>query len=340
MPDSKEQFANGGGREAAHLAPVLELRLLGGGLLFRDLPEFRRALRHRYVLANFAGLTVPAIVLLYALDSTRMPIDLQVPAVVVGLVAAQTLILVYLSAAVWLTRLFYKDLRVIRIWITPGLLLGAAGMLGTVHVMHQALDVAQDWTEVRSRLVPFLCVLYLELAANFVFRGPMPRALANLRGGENPFAYLDNGLTRDGDAAAASDEAVTEREKPAKDGESLLRIGINPADILRLEASGNYVTVVTGFGRQLVPGPFSAVVAQMPKSMGRQVQRSHWVALAGVEGVKRQGRELVLQMACGALVPVSAALKSEVQAWLASQGKAGRPALADASARRTGGRVS
>jgi hypothetical protein len=67
----------------------------------------------------------------------------------------------------------------------------------------------------------------------------------------------------------------------------------------------------------------------MPATLGRQVQRSHWVALAAVEGVRKQGREIWLDIAGGGRVPVSAALKSEVQAWLDGRDKARPVALRD-----------
>lgn len=338
MPGLTEQPVTDGGRSSGRVATVLELRLLSSSLIFRDMREFRRALRHRYVLANFAGLTIPGIVLLYALDNTRMPIDLQVPAVVVGLITVQVLVIAYLTCAVWVVRMIRKDDRIIRIWVTPGLMLGAAGMLATVHMMHQAMDVQQDWTEVRSRLIPFLCVLYLELAASLVFRGPMPRALSKLRAGAEPLPDFAEAVAGPGDRVTEANTPVMGQDAPPPGGDLMIRLGIGADDILRLEASGNYVTVVTRKGRELVPGPFSAVVAQMPPMLGRQVQRSHWVALDAIEGVKRQGRDVWLHMACGALVPVSAAQKSEVLGWLALQGKVGRAALRETPSRRAGAR--
>jgi hypothetical protein len=306
--------------------PALELRLLAGSLVFRNLQEFRQAMRHRYVLANCAGLTLPAIVLLYALDSTRMPIDLQVPSVVVGMVAAQALVITYISIAVRLARMIHKHTALIRVWVTPGLMLGAAGMIGVAQVMHRIMEVQQDWTELRSHLIPFLCILYLEVAAAVILRGPMPRALAKIRGTREPiFAALAEAPLQEGDVAPrvksarahAPALAVVMTERVA----NVNRLGFPAADVLRLEASGNYVTVITRKGRHLLPGPFAAVVAQMPADLGRQVQRSHWVSVVAVEGVKHKGREMWLQVACGALVPVSTAMRAEVQAWLEAAGK-------------------
>lgn len=306
--------------------PFIDLRLLSGGQIFRNIHEFRQAMRHRYVLANCAGLTLPAIVLLYALDSTRMPIDLQVPSVVVGLVAAQVLVITYLAGAVRLARVMCKNTRLIRVWVTPGLMLGAAGMLGVAHVMHRIMEVQQDWTELRSHLIPFLCMLYLEVAATIIFRGPMPRVLAKMRGTRDPLVpkpeegALQDGVEAPNGTVAPKMGSTAARAERAAPG---YRLGFPAAEVLRLEASGNYVTVVTRKGRHLLPGPFAAVVAQMPAGLGLQVQRSHWVSLGAVEGVRRKGREMWLQVACGALVPVSTALRAEVQAWLEAAGKMG-----------------
>jgi hypothetical protein len=206
--------------------------------------------------------------------------------------------------------------------------------------MNQVLDGQQTWTGARSRLIAVVCWLYLELAAHHVLRGPMPRALANLRGEAKPVKAGDavwkspaDPVTQDA-VSAHEENAATER------GDFLIRLGIAAEDIWRLEASGNYVTVVTRGGRQLVPGPFSSVVAQMPAGLGRQVQRSHWVATSGIEGVRKQGREVWLQMACGALVPVSAAMKSEIMNWLEATGKAGRLIARRGPGARNVGRVA
>ena len=315
MPDFKAGPVIGGGRSAKP-APAVELRLITGSHLFRDMAEFRQVARHRYMLANYAGLMIPAVVLLYAFDCTRMPIDLQVPTAVLGLVSAYVLLITYLTVVARLMQVMLKEARIVRIWVTPGLVLGTAGLLGVTQFMHQVFDVQQDWANVSTPLVPFVCLLCLEVTATMLFRGPIPRALAKLRDGKDERAEVIASAKQVDSEMTVLSEAKAFAEVSTGSGELLMRLGLSPAEIVRLEASGNYVTVVAGSGRHLVPGPFSAVVAQMPTGIGRQVQRSHWVALAAVEGVKKQGRDLVLQLACGALVPVSSAMKAEVQAWL------------------------
>ena len=308
----------------AQTEPFLDLRLLSGGQVFRNMQEFRQAMRHRYVLAYCAGLMLPAILVLYGLDSTRMPIDLQVPSVVVGLVAAQVLLVAYVAGALRLARAMCRNTSVIRVWVTPGLMLGVVGMLAVAHVMHLIFEVRQDWTELRSHLIPFLCLLYLELAVAVIFRGPMPRALAKMRGTREPLIPPSAEAGPSDGAAVPSGTSAMKAASAAENAERVApgnRLSFPATEVLRLEASGNYVTVVTRKGRHLLPGPFAAVVAQMPVGLGRQVQRSHWVSLGAVEGVKRKGREMWLQVSCGALVPVSSALRADVQAWLEAAGK-------------------
>ncbi len=320
MPILTEALAYHGQIRPDRPEPAIEMRLLSERLVFRNMAEFRQAMRHRYVLAHCAGLTVPAILLLYGLDSTGLPIDLHFPSVVVALVAAQVLVVLYLRLATRLARAMCKNPNLLRIWVTPGLAVGAAGMMGVAHLMHHAMGGTQDWTQLRSHILPFFCVLYLEVAATILFRGPVPRALAKLRAGEE-IVVADAQETE----PKAAQTPAPSAEPVLQDGRGLLRQipvpGLVLADILRLEASGNYVTVVTRKGRHLVPGPFAAAVAQMPRDLGRQVQRSHWVSLAAVEGIRRQGRELWLQVVCGAQVPVSTAMRSAVQAWLDANDK-------------------
>jgi DNA-binding LytR/AlgR family response regulator len=312
--------ALGARQEDSRSFAALDLRLLNTRLAFRDFAEFRQAIRHRYMLAAYFAASIPAIVLLYALDNSRLPIDLQVPTVVVGLVAAQIVLLIYLRLAIWVMRTAHPDAPVLTIWVTPGLTLGAAVMLATAHVAHKLMSTGGDWVELQSHLLPFICVLYMEVAATLLFRGPMRRALGKLREGQ-PFTLALVDLASPPDAPSIPPQAPVMAEETGALLRQSAALGIELGDILRLEASGNYVTLVTRKGRHLVPGPFSAAVAQMPKHLGLQVQRSHWVARAAVEGFHRRGRDLWLQVACGASVPVSAAQKVAVQAWLQGQGR-------------------
>ena len=333
MPISTDTPVRDGRIDPQRPAPALELRLLSERLIFRDLAEFRQAMRHRYVLAGCAGLTIPAIVLLFALDSGAIPIDLHVPSVVVGLVTAQALLILYITLSTWLLRHVFRGARVLRVWLTPGLVLGAAGLLGVLHVVDPIIQTSHDLTNLNAQILPFTCVMYLEVAATLIFRGPLRRALQKMRGGQ-PITIDEGGVAQPAAvaeraapavapvAAAARRETALAPDDPAE-ARQLRQAGmkgIPVGDILRLEASGNYVTVVTLRGRQLVPGPFAAAVAQMPAELGRQVQRSHWVARRAVAGVHRKGRDLWLHLTCGAQVPVSATLRSDVQSWLGPQG--------------------
>ena len=256
-------------------------------------------MRHRYVLAGCAGLTIPAIVLLFALDTSEIPIDLHVPSVVVGLVTAQFLLILYITLSNWLLRHVFRAARVVTVWLTPGLVLGAAGLLGVVHVVNPILQVGHVVSNLNAQVLPFACVLYLEVAATLIFRGPLRRALQKMRDGQP--VVLDEG-------GVAKPAAVAERAAPAPmaatpgretalapDDPAAARQlrqagtkGIPVEDILRLEASGNYVTVVTCGAVSIVRGPWRCRGADA-SHLGRQVQRSHWVARRAVAGVHRRG---------------------------------------------------
>ncbi|NBE09251.1 LytTR family DNA-binding domain-containing protein [Paragemmobacter ruber] len=303
--------------------------MLSERLIFHDINEFRKAMRHRYVLAACAGLSVPAIVLLFALDRSQIPIDLYVPCIVVGLVTAQILLMLYVRVSAWSLRRLFPTARILTVWLTPGLALAAAGMLGVVDLVHPIIFAGAHWITLNSHVLPFVSVLFLEVAATLVFRGSMRRALSKLRNGqpipvvaeavENPAVVAEQGILPPEGGQPVAGREMVHRSHDNAQGRLLRQAGmkgIPVEDVLRLEASGNYVTVVTVRGRQLVPGPFAAVMAQMPVDKGRQVQRSHWVSRAAVVAVHRKGRDIWLQVTCGAQVPVSAALRSEVLAWL------------------------
>lgn len=87
------------------------------------------------------------------------------------------------------------------------------------------------------------------------------------------------------------------------------------AALLRIEAEGNYLRVVTDAGRHLLPGPFGRTVDALPAGLGQRVGRSAWVASAAVAAVRLDGRELVLRLRDGAEVRVAQARRKAVEDW-------------------------
>lgn len=87
-------------------------------------------------------------------------------------------------------------------------------------------------------------------------------------------------------------------------------------DILLIQAERTHVVLTTAGGRQILPGPFAAVVAQMPVSLGQQVSRSDWVATSAVLEVQRQGRDVVLLCQYGHSVRVATSRQAKLRDWL------------------------
>ncbi|MEX3008394.1 LytTR family DNA-binding domain-containing protein [Hoeflea sp. TYP-13] len=75
--------------------------------------------------------------------------------------------------------------------------------------------------------------------------------------------------------------------------------------IIRVEAQEHYVIINSTEEQRMVLGRFSDVVATLPRPLGMQVHRSHWVARAAVAGVFTEKRNMKLRLANGDVVPVS-----------------------------------
>lgn len=117
----------------------------------------------------------------------------------------------------------------------------------------------------------------------------------------------------DGSAHA---EGVAEASAQVQAGGRVFETG----SILHLEARGNYVAIHSDSGVTEVPGPFSALLDQMPEGIGLRIHRSHWVARRAVVGQRKKGRDLLVDLAHGGSAPVAMPRHREVLDWLASDG--------------------
>ncbi|MEO1154866.1 MAG: LytTR family DNA-binding domain-containing protein [Pseudomonadota bacterium] len=91
-------------------------------------------------------------------------------------------------------------------------------------------------------------------------------------------------------------------------------------DLVALSAELHYVRVHTTKGEALVLFPFGQAVKQVEQSnAGLQIHRSHWVALAHVDEVRRIGQGGVCAMASGLELPVSRRHWKTLSSGLASE---------------------
>jgi DNA-binding LytR/AlgR family response regulator len=84
--------------------------------------------------------------------------------------------------------------------------------------------------------------------------------------------------------------------------------------LLYLSMQDHYVDVHTDRGAALVLMRLADAIRETGDVAGLHIHRSHWVALEAVEGVKRRDGKLFLEMADGALLPVSRGARGRVKA--------------------------
>ena len=300
---------------------LIRLKLFAETVAFADRQEVFNAFRHRYLIAHYLAFSVKVLVLAYLLSLSEAPIGVLYPAILIGIAVAFWVGVACLALGLRLVGT-PCDRRARTVRMEPALLCAGIAFAGAIHVVSGGIDGTGIWTIDLGIPLFLFTTLYLFLAVTFLMRRPIPRALRRMREDRQESDREDMSDWQEHDAlqgageteADAAPEAGEEEEADSPDRAAL-------AAVLRLQADGNYVTVVTERGRMSVPGPFAAVVARMPRGIGRQVHRSHWVARRAVLGDRRVGREMRLQTVDGESVPVSGAQVGAVRAWLAQDGE-------------------
>ncbi|MBT9372537.1 LytTR family DNA-binding domain-containing protein [Rhizobium sp. CSW-27] len=126
-------------------------------------------------------------------------------------------------------------------------------------------------------------------------------------------------------AAAAGEETVT---RPSTAPPAILaRLKPdNRGHLLRLSVQDHYTEVVTSRGRELILLRFADALNETGDTPGRRIHRSHWVADAHVEALKRDKGKLFLVTGDGAQLPVSRPYEAEVRRCFASPARPERVA--------------
>jgi DNA-binding LytR/AlgR family response regulator len=252
--------------------------------------EVSRILRHRYVICWYVvGICVAAFVHAMLFPSGKAGMIL--PILGISLFAFMTVLVFYMKLWVWL--LGAKDQ--VTVWMSPGLLLAACVAHPLAHVLHTVAQLPEHLTITSWAKAAWIYAV-AELVAAVALRTLVPRAQRSVQAGHDALAEL---------SAAAGGPAVI-----------LGKLRIPAADILRVEANGNSVQIVTKQKRHIVSGPFAAVLAELPQGSGFRVHRSHWVATAGIREVERSERGLRIVTVQGDTVPVAQPVSPEVAAWL------------------------
>lgn len=300
------------GREIA-AGVVLRVSLAEAGFAQGD--DLGRVFRHRYVLLHYLGLAVPIFLAFLVFNPTGPLHTPYLPSIGLGIGLMMAMIVAHVRLV---CRWPWRRARLCRVLMTPGLVLGAGVLVLAVQVTGDQMGVTAKWSAGHSAIMVAGLALYLEGAAMVILRGPVPRAVAQLRAERKAAAaaHMPPVSLAGPPAVQAADGAAAEGQMP--------ELG----DLHRLEAQGNYVLVVTAGGRHVVPGPFAARVARVAEQHGWQVHRSHWVAARAVVAVRRSGRGTVIETSDGAEVPVAGARVPEIRAWVEDAGRGRRLAAA------------
>lgn len=87
----------------------------------------------------------------------------------------------------------------------------------------------------------------------------------------------------------------------------------NRGALLRLSVQDHYTEVVTSRGRELVLLRFSDALREIGATPGLQVHRSHWVANAHVQAIKRDNGKTLILTRDGTQIPVSRSFAEEAR---------------------------
>ncbi|MBB3160582.1 DNA-binding LytR/AlgR family response regulator [Rhizobium laguerreae] len=87
----------------------------------------------------------------------------------------------------------------------------------------------------------------------------------------------------------------------------------NRGSLLRLSVQDHYTEVVTSRGRELVLLRFADALKETAATPGFRVHRSHWVADAHVESLKRGNGRLLILTRDGTEIPVSHSYAEDVR---------------------------
>jgi hypothetical protein len=242
--------------------------------------ELARALFHRYVVIHYV-----LVCFFLTLVNTRSGLPLRrmneqaIIVVVSVLVAVLLLVLVVLvldRIACRRGRLTVMASPYLFVMAVCGVLAGDATELllvdGGIH----------RW--IRTGALTIFYYILVEAVAHLLILLVIPRVLADFR------------------ARKPQPQALpTAEEMPAQSGlQDHVEIGrrrVKLESLVRISAEGNYLRVVTTQDRLFVPGPFSAVVEGLPESVGVQLSRSEWVAMAVIRRIRKEGRQMFVDLA-------------------------------------------
>ena len=295
----------------------LHLHLISGDTIRMRRFEVARAMIHPRILALYAVMWVVLVLADPSGQAGSPPFSVRLAQYAVGVWAVW---IGFLGIITGYEALFGSKDRIVALPDWPVVL--AVSVLGLAASEAVVVGMLQE-LRITARVFAVLAVFYFVIiqiniqVLNWLI---LPRVLADLRK-DTPCAGGGNEPCDDNAAA-------------------VLRAGGKTVDLgalLHIAAQGNYVTIVTDDSQYEVPGPFSALLEQIPQQLGLRVHRSHWVARRAVVAHRRRGREMLLDLTYGGVATVALPRQEAVLDWLAVPVLAGdvtgadQPTQADAA---------
>lgn len=252
--------------------------------------------RYEITLALLHPRTLPFHLLgvtgMFILPAREEFLDLSVMQRVIMCAATGTIGVGLMLLVAFLVERFRPKGETVRVHASPFI---AGGVLGGVLLGNALL---QSFTGVRTGVAQTLVMwaffhVYVEAFNLLIVYIAMPRIIRDLR--------------------APDAGAPVAKAGPA------VEIGGQSFDVctlVRIEADGNYLQVLTVSGRRFVPGPFGKVVEELPPALGMRVGRSDWVASLAVAGLRSEGREMAVLLRNGDEVAVAQSRRKAVADWV------------------------
>ena len=273
----------------------LNVRLINGDTLRFRRFELWRVLMHRYLVASY--LVIAILLTLADPSGQQVSTPLRLRSLVYGIgMISSVVCLGVITAGIEILR--GGRGRPVEIHGSPVVFLAAAVALGATQLA--ALAVVPTHV-VHLKVFLILTVFYYVLTEVLIQLAvwlALDRILTELRS-------QPEGAAASGPAAPGAGAVVLAGGMSFASG-----------DIRHMEARGNYVAIHTDSGVVEVPGPFSALLEQMPEGIGYRIHRSHWVARRAVLGHRRAGRDILLDLVEGGSAPVALPRHREVLDWL------------------------
>lgn len=286
----KMQTAGKAGSEGLHV------RLINGETLRLRRFEIGRVLMHRYLVATYL---VIAMILTFADPSAQqVSAPLRMRSVVYGIGMIST---VFCLGAICTIAEMVRGGRGRPVEIHGSVVMFVTSILALAATQVVAIAVVPTHV-VQMKVFLILAVFYYVLTEVLIQLAVwllLDRILAEIR--------------------ARPEDAGT----PVAEGEALAQLQaggrvFEAAAVLHLEARGNYVAIHSDSGVTEVPGPFGALLDQMPDGLGLRIHRSHWVARRAITGQRKVGRDVLVDLSHGGSAPVAIPRQREVLDWLAS----------------------